>query len=82
MSTLLPEETYRGITRNIEVVMRGQSAAIRRLLAGFVSEGNSCPCLLESIVSTDTEEYLAITYFPPQGKDMHRHYSCHKSRYP
>ncbi|UCF58100.1 MAG: MoxR family ATPase [Deltaproteobacteria bacterium] len=40
MSTLPPEETYQGIARNIEKVMRGQSAAIKRLLAGFVSGGH------------------------------------------
>ena len=40
MTDLPPEETYRGITRNIEMVMRGQSAAIKRLLAGFVSGGH------------------------------------------
>ena len=40
MTDLTPEETYRGITRNIEMVMRGQSAAIKRLLAGFVSGGH------------------------------------------
>lgn len=40
MTDLPPEETYRGITRNIEMVMKGQSAAIKTLLAGFVSGGH------------------------------------------
>lgn len=40
MTDLPPEETYRGITRNIEMVMRGQSTAIKMLLAGFVSGGH------------------------------------------
>jgi len=37
---LAPKETYQRITENIEKVMRGQSAAIRKLLAGFVSGGH------------------------------------------
>ena len=40
MSNLPPEDTYQGITRNIEMVMRGQSAAVRRVLAGLVSGGH------------------------------------------
>ncbi len=34
------KEIYEKITENIETVMRGQSDAIRKLLAGFVSEGH------------------------------------------
>jgi MoxR-like ATPase len=34
------KETYQAITENIQKVMRGQSAAIRKLLAGFVSGGH------------------------------------------
>lgn len=40
MSHLSPKEIYRTITANIEKVMRGQSAAIRKLLAGFASGGH------------------------------------------
>ncbi len=40
MSQLSPEEIYRRITTNIEKVMRGQSAAVRKLLAGFASGGH------------------------------------------
>lgn len=40
MSQLSQREIYRKITTNIEKVMRGQSAAIRKLLAGFVSGGH------------------------------------------
>ena len=39
-SKLSPKETYQKITENIENVMRGQSAPIRKLLAGFVSGGH------------------------------------------
>ncbi|MFH1491508.1 MAG: MoxR family ATPase [Pseudomonadota bacterium] len=35
-----PQEIYRAITANIEKVMRGQSTAIRKMLAGFVSGGH------------------------------------------
>ena len=37
---LTPKEVYHRITENIEKVMRGQSAAIRKLMAGFVSGGH------------------------------------------
>jgi len=40
MSHLSPREIYRKITANIEKVMRGQSAAVRKLLAGFASGGH------------------------------------------
>lgn len=40
MSHLSPGEIYRKITANIEKVMRGQSAAVRKLLAGFASGGH------------------------------------------
>ncbi len=40
MSDLSPREIYRRITANIEKVMRGQSAAVRKLLAGFASGGH------------------------------------------
>ena len=43
MSTSLqvsPRETLRRIGENIEKVMRGQSASIRRLLAAFASGGH------------------------------------------
>ena len=47
MNNLAPKKTYQKITKNIEKVMRGQSAAIRKLLAGFVSGGHvlldDCP---------------------------------------
>ncbi|MCK4816381.1 AAA family ATPase, partial [bacterium] len=39
-SKLSPKETYQKITENIEKVMRGQSAPIKKLLAGFVSGGH------------------------------------------
>ena len=35
-----PREIYQKITVNIEKVMRGQSAAIRKLMAGFISGGH------------------------------------------
>ncbi len=40
MNDLSPKEIYERITQNVEKVMRGQSAAIRKLLAGFVSGGH------------------------------------------
>ncbi|GBC60858.1 MoxR family ATPase [Desulfonema ishimotonii] len=40
MSELTPIEIYRKITENIETVIIGQSAAIRRLLAVFFSNGH------------------------------------------
>ena len=40
MNNLSPEEIYERITQNVEKVMRGQSEAIRKLLAGFVSGGH------------------------------------------
>ena len=40
MSHLSPREIYRKISANIEKVMRGQSAAIRKVLAGFASGGH------------------------------------------
>jgi MoxR-like ATPase len=40
MSTKTPKEIYRDITENIERVMRGQSATIRKLLAGVASGGH------------------------------------------
>ena len=39
-NNLIPKEIYQKITDNIEKVMRGQSEAIRRLLAGFTSGGH------------------------------------------
>jgi len=39
-NNLTPKEIYQKITDNIEKVMRGQSEAIRRLLAGFASGGH------------------------------------------
>jgi len=39
-NNLTQKETYQKITENIEKVMRGQSEAIRKLLAGFVSGGH------------------------------------------
>ena len=38
--TLPPQEIFRKLTRNIETVMRGQSGAIRKLLAAFASGGH------------------------------------------
>ena len=35
-----PKEVYERITQNIGKVMRGQTAAIRKLLAGFVGGGH------------------------------------------
>jgi MoxR-like ATPase len=40
MSTQTPKEIYQSISENIEKVMRGQSATIRKLLAGFASGGH------------------------------------------
>jgi len=40
MVDLAPREIYRKITANIETVMRGQSAAMRKLLAGFAGGGH------------------------------------------
>ncbi|KPK29879.1 MAG: magnesium chelatase [Nitrospira bacterium SG8_3] len=40
MNDLSPKEIYERITQNVEKVMRGQSGAIRKLLAGFVSGGH------------------------------------------
>ncbi len=40
MDDLSPKEIYERITQNVEKVMRGQSAAIRKLLAGFFSGGH------------------------------------------
>jgi MoxR-like ATPase len=40
MNDLSPKEIYERITQNVEKVMRGQSEAIRKLLAGFVSGGH------------------------------------------
>ena len=40
MNSLSPREIYGRITQNVEKVMRGQSGAIRKLLAGFVSGGH------------------------------------------
>jgi MoxR-like ATPase len=40
INSLTPKEIYQKITDNIEKVMRGQSEAIRRLLAGFTSGGH------------------------------------------
>src|SRR5881397_2787943 len=38
--TLVPPEVFRKLTRNIETVMRGQSGAIRKLLAALASGGH------------------------------------------
>ena len=40
MNNLSPKEIYQRITGNVEKVMRGQSYAIRKLLAGFVGGGH------------------------------------------
>ena len=40
MNSLSAKEIYERITQNVEKVMRGQSEAIRKLLAGFVSGGH------------------------------------------
>jgi MoxR-like ATPase len=40
MSHISPGEIYKTISANIETVMRGQSAAIRKILAGFASGGH------------------------------------------
>jgi MoxR-like ATPase len=40
MDNLSPKEIYQKITQNVEKVMRGQSEAIRKLLAGFVGGGH------------------------------------------
>ena len=40
MSHISPGEVYRKLAANIEKVMRGQSAAIRKILAGFASGGH------------------------------------------
>ena len=40
MNNLTPKEIYKKISDNIEKVMRGQSEAIRKILAGFVSGGH------------------------------------------
>ncbi|MGD8983015.1 MAG: MoxR family ATPase [Desulfobacteraceae bacterium] len=40
MNNLSPKEIYDRITQNVKKVMRGQSEAIRKLLAGFVSGGH------------------------------------------
>ena len=40
MPNLAPNEIYKKITTNIEKVMRGQSAAMRKLLAGFAGGGH------------------------------------------
>ena len=38
--TLQPQEVFRKLTQNLETVMRGQSATIRKLLAAFASGGH------------------------------------------
>jgi MoxR-like ATPase len=38
--SLQPQEVFRTLTQNVETVMRGQSGAIRRLLAAFASGGH------------------------------------------
>jgi len=38
--TLAPQEVFRKLTRNIETVIRGQSRAIRKILAAFASGGH------------------------------------------
>ena len=38
--TLAPPDVFRKLSRNIEMVMRGQSGAIRKLLAAFASGGH------------------------------------------
>jgi MoxR-like ATPase len=40
MNNLSPKEIYQRITQNVEKVMRGQSEAIKKLLAGFVGGGH------------------------------------------
>ena len=35
-----PQDVFRKLTQNVETVMRGQSGAIRRLLAAFASGGH------------------------------------------
>src|SRR4029450_2430759 len=38
--SLPPQEVFRKLTQNLETVMRGQSATIRKLLAAFASGGH------------------------------------------
>ena len=38
--SLEPQDVFRKLARNVETVMRGQSGAIRRLLAAFASGGH------------------------------------------
>src|SRR2546426_3515986 len=38
--SLQPQEVFRKLTQNLETVMRGQSATIRKLLAAFASGGH------------------------------------------
>ena len=38
--TLAPPDVFRKLSGNIEMVMRGQSGAIRKLLAAFASGGH------------------------------------------
>src|SRR2546427_5562038 len=38
--SLQPQEVFQKLTQNVETVMRGQSGAIRRLLAAFASGGH------------------------------------------
>src|SRR4030095_12160144 len=39
--SLQPQEVFRKLTQNLETVMRGQSATIRKLLAAFASGGHA-----------------------------------------
>ncbi|MEE8432133.1 MAG: MoxR family ATPase [Candidatus Desulfatibia sp.] len=61
-------EIYQKITANIESVIRGQSAAIRKLLAGFVAEGH---VLLEDFPGTG-KTTLAKTLALSIGLDFKR----------
>jgi len=56
MVDLAPREIYRKITANIETVMRGQSAAMRKLLAGFAGGGH---VLLEDYPGTGKTTLLS-----------------------
>jgi len=41
--SLQPQEVFRKLTQNLETVMRGQSATIRKMLAAFASGGHVLP---------------------------------------
>lgn len=68
-----PKEIYLKITRNIEKVMRGQSDAIRKMLAGFISGGHvlleDCPgtgktTLAKSLALSVDSRFKRIQFTP------------------